>query len=71
MDSFVAQTVSALVRSHAEGIDSGAEMVEKRLYPALRALEHEYVKAEISTEARLPTALALAIINVLKYLPRP
>lgn len=69
--SFLETMVQNIAGAHAEGIESGASMIEKRLFPALRVLETEYVKAEADRAGAIPTALGLAIINVLKFLPRP
>ncbi len=73
MDSHIAfleTMVQNIAGAHAEGIEAGAAMIEKRLYPALRTLDTQYRAAMANKDAKLPTALEIAIIQVLALLPR-
>ena len=58
--------VRELIGAHAEGIDSGAAAVKKRIMPAILALEEQFKAASEDPQARLPTALSVAIDNIIR-----
>lgn len=67
--SQIGEILKDVLLAHADGFRAGNLNAEQHIHPALRALEMQYRKAQADKLACLPTALELAIVNVLSLLP--
>ena len=68
-DDLMRNLIQGVVEANAAGIEAGVEVTERRMVPALRALEREFFAALIDPETKMKSSLQLAIMNVLMVVP--
>lgn len=68
-DNLMVELIRGIVEAQCAGIDAGAQAVELRINPALKALEREFLASQLDPETRMKSSLQLAIMAVLQLLP--
>jgi hypothetical protein len=69
MDNLFGEMIRGIVEANVAGIQAGADAADKRMAPAIRALEREFFAAMVDPDTKMKSSLQVEITNVLAMCP--
>lgn len=68
-DKFIGVVSEQVLGAHADGLEAGAALQIQKINAVLKCLERQHLTALADPQAKIPTALSLAIEAMLQFLP--